>query len=382
MGGLYKRKKTGSVKKAGEPPKASESIGEWLSSFDGVKRFVRHWIPHLFLRDAPDKKPRGAVHIVHGMAEHSLRYELLARRLCREGIEVWAPDQRGHGKTADPLINDRGLGGLLGHCADRDGIGKLVSDIHLVNTMIGETYPDVPLFLLGHSWGSFLAQYYIESSDYPLSGCILSGTRGPDGFKIRASVPLMTFIAFLKGVRRGSYIARALADGPFNRPFKPNRTSFDWISRDEREVDAYLADPLSGRFCSAGFYRDMGVLLNKIHTVESMRMINPELPLYVFGGSADPVGDMGESPTTLVNTYRSLGIKDLEFALYPDARHETLHETNREEVIDNLLDWILRHCEKAAHPAPETPEAPETAAEKTEKTEKTESRKQEDNTGG
>lgn len=344
MGGVHKRKHTGGAKKSGEPPASSESSGEWLSSGDGTKRFVRRWIPEAFSRDTPDKKPRGAAHIVHGMAEHSLRYERLARRLRDAGIEVWAADQRGHGKTADPLINDRGLGGLLGHCADRDGNEKLTSDIHGVNVMIRETYPDVPLFLFGHSWGSFLVQRYIETYDYPLSGCILSGTRGPDGFKIRAGAPLMRFFALLKGARGKSYVARAIADGSFNKPFKPNRTPFDWISRDEREVDSYMADPLNGRLCSAGFYRDMGILLSGIHKIEAMRMISPYLPVYVFGGSADPVGDMGESPTALVNAYRSLGIKDLEFALYPAARHETLNETNREEVMENLLDWILRHC--------------------------------------
>ncbi|MDR2518184.1 MAG: lysophospholipase [Spirochaetaceae bacterium] len=344
MGGINKRKHTGTEKKPGGFKAVSETAGEWLSSGDGIKRFVRHWAPEVFLQNAPDKKPRGALHIVHGMAEHSLRYERLARRLCGAGIEVWAADQRGHGKTADPLINDRGLGGLLGHCADKNGNEKLIADIHSVNVMIREIYPDTPLFLLGHSWGSFLVQRYIETYDYPLSGCILSGTRGPDGFKIRAGVPLMKFLAFIKGARRKSYMARALGDGSFNKPFRPNRTPFDWLSRDEREVESYMADPLSGQFCSAGFYRDMSMLLREIHKTEAMGMITCGLPIYVFGGSADPVGAMGESATALVNTYRSLGIKDLEFALYPGARHETLNETNREEVMDNLLAWILRHC--------------------------------------
>lgn len=363
MGGVNKRKHTGRSKKPGEPSGTiiSKSSGEWLSSDDGLKRFVRHWIPGEFLEDTPDKKPRGALHLVHGMAEHSLRYERLAQRLCKAGIEVWATDQRGHGKTADPSINDPGLGGLLGHCADKDGIAKLTSDIHLVNKMISKTYPEVPLFLLGHSWGSFLTQHYIESYDFPLAGCILSGTRGPDGLKIKAGVPLMTLLTLFKGVRKSSYLARAIAGGSFNRPFKPNRTPFDWLSRDEQEVDAYTEDPASGMFCSAGFYRDMSALLNRIHKPEALQMINQDLPIYVFGGSADPVGNMGESPTALVHAYRSLGIKDLEFVLYPNARHETLNETNREEVTENLLDWILRHCVSVAPDAEQDGEAPLTS---------------------
>jgi alpha-beta hydrolase superfamily lysophospholipase len=133
-------------------------------------------------------------------------------------------------------------------------------------------------------------------------------------------------------------------DGAFNTPFRPNRTPFDWISRDEKEVDAYAADPRCGKLCSVGFYRDLVGGLRRIHKSESMNRIPRELPIYVFCGTADPVGKMGNSPTALVNAYRSMGIRDLEFVLYPDARHETLNETNREEVMENILAWLRGHC--------------------------------------
>ncbi|MDR2537185.1 MAG: lysophospholipase [Treponema sp.] len=310
---------------------------QWLTADDGVKLFVRSWIPR------PAVPLRAIVHIVHGMAEHSLRYERLALRLNTAGIAVWAADMRGHGKTADLSVNDAARGGLLGHCADKDAISRIAADIDALNRAIGKQYPHTPLFLLGHSWGSFLAQNYIEAYGNRLAGCILSGTRGPDGLKIRAGVPLMTTLAALHG-RKGSFLARALADGPYSRPFKPIRTAFDWLSRDEKEVDAYIADPFCGKLCSSVFYRDLLVLLNKIHKPEALAAIKRELPIYIFGGSTDPAGDMGNSPTALVNAYRSIGIQDLEFVLYPDARHETLNETNREEVTENLLAWILKHC--------------------------------------
>ncbi|MDR0628321.1 MAG: lysophospholipase [Treponema sp.] len=319
---------------------------EWLSAYDGSKLFVRHWIPHRFLQNNPGHVPRGVLHIVHGMAEHSLRYERLARRLGQEGIEVWAADQRGHGKTADLSVNDPGKGGLLGHCADKEGISKITGDIDCINRRIKEIYPQVPLFLLGHSWGSFLVQQYIETHECGLAGCILSGTRGPDGVRIQISPFFMALLALLKGgIRKVSVLAHIVTDKPFNKPFKPNRTAFDWLSRDEGVVDAYVADPWSGMLCSVGFYRDMSVLLNQIHKPEALERISRDLPIYVFCGSADPVGDMGKSPIALVNAYRSLGIQDLEFVLYPDARHEPLNETNREEVTENLLNWIIRHCD-------------------------------------
>jgi alpha-beta hydrolase superfamily lysophospholipase len=214
---------------------------------------------------------------------------------------------------------------------------------------------------MGHSWGSFLTQNYIESygKEIKLAGCILSGTRGPDGLKIRFGIPVMAFLAWLKGPRRYSALARALADGSYNKPFRPNRGPYDWLSRDNREVDSYVRDPLCGTLCSSGFYRDLTVLLERIHRPELMERIDRRLPLYVFAGSADPVGDMGASPAALVDAYRAMGISDLEYVLYPDARHEPLNETNREEVTADLLTWILKHIPAAGteSPAPENPPA-------------------------
>ena len=302
--------------------------------------YIRRW------RQDSDSQPAAVVHILHGMAEHAGRYERLAEKLCAAGIAVWAADQRGHGLTSENNDNDPGKGGLLGHCADRDTFGRVTADVHAINLEIRKTFPGIPLFLLGHSWGSFIAQNYIETMDCGdglIDGCILSGSRGPGGFKVKAGKPLMALIAAFCGQRNGSPFARAVADGPYNRPFRPNRTSFDWTSRDEAEVDKYVNDKCSGNLCSTGFYRDLIAGLCSIHRSEAMEPIRKDLPIYIFSGSADPVGDMGTSPTALVNAYRSLGIVDLEFVLYPGARHETLNETNRDEVMDNLLSWIQRH---------------------------------------
>jgi alpha-beta hydrolase superfamily lysophospholipase len=315
----------------------------WLPVAREGRLFVRRWGS---VKPGLDK-PRALLQIVHGMAEHSLRYERLARRLNAEGIEVWAMDLRGHGLSAGDK-NDPRWGGLLGHCADQDGPSLVTGDIDALNRLILEKRPGLPLFLMGHSWGSFLVQNYLENyssvEGTRLAGCILSGTRGPDGFKIRAGAPVMAAFARLVGVRRYCSLSRALADGSYNKPFRPNRTPFDWLSRNNEEVDAFVADRLCGFRCSAGFYRDLTALLNHIHRPELMERIDRRIPIYVFCGSADPVGDMGSSPTTLVDTYRAMGIQDLEFVLYPDARHECLNETNREEVTENLLAWILQHA--------------------------------------
>ena len=319
---------------------------EQFTMDDGVSLFLRRW-------EAPRsefKSPKAILHIIHGMGEHSERYGELSVRLGKEGIDVWALDQRGHGQSTQ-LGNPHGSGGLLGHCSDGDGVSRVAEDIHIINNEIKKRHPGIPVFLMGHSWGSFIAQMYIEKFEgkskwkdgLDLAGCILSGTRGPGGLKIFLAAKLMRFMAFIIGQRKGSELARNMTSGSYNKPFRPNRTEFDWLSRDEKEVDSYIADPFCGFLCSIGFYRDMTGALNKIHKKREMRKIRRELPIYIFSGTSDPVTDMGVSHASLEAVYKHLEIRDLETVLYKDARHETLNETNKEEVMDKLISWLLLH---------------------------------------
>jgi alpha-beta hydrolase superfamily lysophospholipase len=309
----------------------------WFAAAGGAKLFVRKW--------TPESEVKGVIQIVHGMREHSLRYERLAVRLCKSGFEVWAADMRGHGQTADLTVNDPSKGGQLGHCADRHATARLISDIHRINLAIHEQHPGLPLFLMGHSWGSFLAQMYIEHHATPqLAGCILSGTRGPDGGAlVQLGGPFLSLLSIFHKRRGKSRLAVALADGAYAKAFAPVRTPLDWLSSDTAEVDAYIEDPLCGHMPSLRFYRDLAFTLQKIHQKKNMERIPLDLPVYVFSGSRDPVGNRGESPRALVEWYATHGIDDVEFVLYPDARHEMLHETNYTEVQENLLAWINKH---------------------------------------
>ncbi|MDR2490475.1 MAG: lysophospholipase [Spirochaetaceae bacterium] len=308
----------------------------YLTSRDGCKLFLRRWIPAA-------SPPRAAVLVVHGMAEHSGRYVHFAENLCEAGIEVWAFDLRGHGKTADLTINSAAIGGLFGHCADRKTFSKLLTDIDTVAAAIEKALHGIPLFLLGHSFGSFLAQGSIAFGKRKLSGCMLSGTRGPGGAAVNAGAAFLNVWSFFRGRRHLSRFVSHLVMGGHNKPFSPSRTPVDWLSRDTEFVDSYLTDPLCGGLNSAGFFCDMLRILQKIHTGSAIAKIPKKLPVYIFSGSSDPVGLMGKSVTNLVEKYKQEGIADLEFVLYPNARHETLNETNRGEVIANLIDWMKRH---------------------------------------
>jgi alpha-beta hydrolase superfamily lysophospholipase len=312
---------------------------EWIEARDGAKLFLRHWEP-----DEGDGPARGAVQIVHGMAEHSLRYAETAAALCARGYSVWAADMRGHGRTADLSVNAANKGGLPGHCADSNALVQILLDIETINMRIqkGGFAP----FLLGHSWGSFLALGYIETfNKRPLSGCVLSGTGGPGNKLATFGAPFMAVLTAFRGVRRYSPLAEHLALGSFNKPFAPNRSPVDWSSRDEAEADTFLADPLCGRPCSAGFYRDLARTVARVHRSRLIARISRTLPLFVFSGTDDPVGRMGAGPTALVRIFTKLGMKDVEFVLYPHARHHCLRETNRAEVADNLINWLDRHTD-------------------------------------
>ncbi|MDR2865098.1 MAG: alpha/beta hydrolase [Spirochaetaceae bacterium] len=307
----------------------------WFETHNDIKLYIRKW--------KPDGEPRALINIIHGMEEHGGRYAETAKVLCKAGIEVWCADQRGHGKTADLTVNNAENGGLNGHCADKGGLTKVLLDIKRINEKIKIEYPGLPLFLLAHSWGSLLAQNYIEFFKENLAGCILSGTRGPETLEIGLGLAFTRVFAAIRGVRARSFFVNSLAFGSYNKSFVPNRSSFDWLSRDEKIVDKFISDPLCGRIPSVGFFRDMLALLKQIHKHRAFDKIRRTLPVYIFSGSKDPVGGMGENVSTLVDKYHKTGIKDLEFILYPDARHECLNEINRNEVLNNLLKWLENH---------------------------------------
>nr|WP_230202566.1 alpha/beta hydrolase [Paenibacillus ihumii] len=291
--------------------------------------FVYEW-----KSEDPSVQPRGVLQIAHGMAETAKRYERLADILTTRGWIVLGGDHRGHGRTAK---SDTELG-----CIGKGGFGGMVRDMSELSRIIRGRYPDLPLFLLGHSMGSFLTQKMMYTAPEPYSGFILSGTNGPRSM-LAFGERLARLQCLMQGERHPSLMLNALVFGSYNKRFLPPRTPFDWLSRDEAEVDKYVNDPHCGFLCSAGFFQGFFSLLQEIHQPKRMREIPKNKPIYIFGGDEDPVGLRGDGVKKLAALYNLLLIRDVEVKLYPGGRHEMLNETNRDEVMRDLADWLERH---------------------------------------
>ncbi|MDO7898578.1 alpha/beta hydrolase [Pseudomonas citrulli] len=297
----------------------------WLTATDHSRLFVNQWLP--------DTAPEAIILLAHGMAEHSGRYGRLAQALCDAGHGVYAPDLRGHGRTAD--------GATLGHYADQEGWAKVVGDLATLNHHIGQQHPDTPIVLLGHSMGSYIAQGYLLHHSASLHGAILSGSNFQPVALYRAARLIARCERRRQGATGRSALIEWLSFGSFNKPFKPTRTAFDWLSRDPAEVDKYIRDPLCGFRCTNQLWVDLLGGLQQISKASNLAQIDPDLPLLVIGGECDPVSQ-GKRLKDLADALRAAGSQHLQLTLYPQARHELFNETNRDEVTADVLAWIAQ----------------------------------------
>jgi len=264
------------------------------------------------------------------------RYERFADNLNKAGYAVYANDHRGHGQTAGSLDN-------VGYFADEKGWEKVVGDMHTLTRIIKKENLNKPFFLFGHSMGSFLSRHYSMLYDKELSGLILSGTGGDPGVIGKIGLFIAKMDAKIRGKKAKSEIMNKLSFGAFNNAFKPNRTEYDWLSRDDAEVDKYINDPWCGAVFTAGFFCDMLDGIGYINKKENIAKISKNLPIYIFSGAKDPVGAKTKGVTQIYNSLKKAGISDVTLKFYEDGRHEMLNEINREEVFHDIIEWLDRH---------------------------------------
>lgn len=298
-----------------------------VTALDGTALFTHRWLP--------DGDVVGVVHVAHGMAEHSARYVPLAEDLTTAGYAVYAHDHRGHGRTGGDENH--------GYFADKDGWATVVGDIRQVTDSARAEHPGVPVFLLGHSMGSFLARAAVIEDARHLAGLVLSGTAGDPGTLGKVGAAVAATEARLRGRRHPSALLDKLTFGAYNNAFKPTRTDFDWLSRDAAQVDAYVADARCGNTFSAGFFADLLGGLGQINDAKRVARVRRDLPVLLVAGDQDPVGDGGKGPQAVAQQYREAGLVDVTCTLYPGARHEVFNETNRDEVVADVVRWLDAH---------------------------------------
>jgi alpha-beta hydrolase superfamily lysophospholipase len=283
-----------------------------------------------------EKEPTGIIQIAHGMAEHIERYDQFARKLVEKGYYVFGNDHRGHGKTGQASQ-------LMGYFSEENGFSKVVDDLFALTNVIKEKYTDIPIILFGHSMGSFLMRRYVQLYGNEVDGLILSGTGGDPGILGKIGKWIAQREIKKHGQKFPSMKMNTLIFGSYNKKFKPARTKFDWLSRDDAEVDKYIQDPLCGFLCTAGFFYDLLDGLIQIHALENIRNTPSELPILLVSGDMDPVGKYGKDIPKVFHLYQRAGVKDISIKLYPNARHELLNEINREEVMDDIIHWLDIH---------------------------------------
>ncbi len=289
----------------------------YLTLDDGKKLFYRVWSVD---------KPVATIHINHGMAEHSKRYDEFARAMNKEGFAVYAQDHRGHGRSSD---------GKYGYFADENGWMRICNDSFALDKLIKEEYPELPHFIFGHSMGSFLTRTNIALHSEFYDAAVICGTGGSQGLLGRIGLKIAEMHIRKKGAEEKDSLLDKLAFGSYNKKFK-GEGEFAWLSSDRNEVEKYIKDPECGFVCSTSFYRDLITGSFTANDEKLAASIRKDLPIMLISGDMDPVGGYSKGVKESYERYKRLGIKDVRLNLIKDGRHEILNDRMRDEVISKV----------------------------------------------
>ena len=299
-----------------------------FTSFDGT-------VLQAYLWDEV-KQPKGVVQISHGMAEHARRYDDFAKFLNDNGYIVFADDHRAHGnseKKAD-----------IGY-HEGDIYGDTVKDEVFITKYLSEKY-NLPVIYLGHSYGSFLGQSYIQQDNKSV-GAVFSGSARQPGIIVAAGGFLANVITKASGEKKKGKLMDKVSFGSFNKPFKKEGHQFAWLSRDVEQVKKYCYDEQCGYVMANNFYRSFMQGLKDIYKPDNLAKIDKSKPIAIFSGEKDPVGGKKAcNVKKLEAMYKGLGVADVAMKIYPEARHEILNETNNKEVYADMLAAIDKMAAK------------------------------------
>jgi len=281
---------------------------------------------------APEEKPVAILQLVHGMSEYVHRYEELALYLNKQGILVTGEDHIGHGHSADYAD--------YGYFGPENGWQHMVEDVETLRSITAEAYPGVPYIMMGHSMGSFITRAWMAKYGSSVDGTILMGTAGKNP-AIGFGIFLAKLIKKLKGERHKSRLLTIMAFGSYSKRIPDAKTHSDWLTRDQAVVNAYVEDSMCGFIFKTAGYIDLFEMLKYINTEEWYTAIPKELPVLVIAGKEEPVGEYGNGPTEVAEGLIAAGCSKTQLSLYDDMRHEILNEFGKEEVFEELNDYIL-----------------------------------------
>lgn len=303
-----------------------------LKMNDGCEIFLNRWEP-----DAPEDI-KGVVQLHHGLAEHSMRYDRLGSILAENGYVLNAYDMRGHGKTAETAIA-KGEG-RFGQLARKNGFETAVEDLAFIIESLKKDYPDKKIVLLGHSFGSFISQGYIEKYGERIDGCILCGTSGPQIPLAPIGKVVAIVVRAFKGPDATSKFLTKLSFGSYNKHIANPQTADDWISLNELNRQMYKMDKWCGFPLTVSFFVDITTALSTIHKKKNMKAVPVNLPIFFIYGKEDPVGGYGKTIEKLYEIYQKNGVKDVQIKGYENDRHEIFNEDDKETVEKDVLQWL------------------------------------------
>lgn len=275
------------------------------------------------------------VQLVHGMSEYIGRYDQFARFLASHGMVVVGNDHLGHGETA------RESGMPFGYFCDQDPATVVVRDVHRLKKITQEQYLGVPYIIIGHSMGSFILRNYLMRYGKGIDGAVLLGTGNQSKALVNMAACLTKILTLFQGKKHKSLLVNAIAFGSYEKGIQNKRTTIDWFTSDPDEVDKYIADPLCGFTFTLNGFGTLFELIQRTKDPKSLEEIPKKLPVLIASGAEDPVGDYGEGPKGLYDTYLNLDLTRVQLKLYNECRHELLNEGIKEQVYKDLLNWIL-----------------------------------------
>ena len=310
-----------------------EKKGTWFKSADGATEVAAYFYSRA------DVTPFCVLQITHGMVEYIARYDHFAEYLTANGVAVCGHDHLGHGATAKMPEDE-------GYFSGKGGRAHVLQDIHTMNTLAHEKWPGLPVILLGHSMGSFFAREYVTRWPETVSAVIFSGTGGANPVE-GAGIALTALLSAVRGGRYRSKLVDNMAFGAYCKQIPDAKTKYDWLSRDDEVVAKYAADPQCTRIFTVGGFNEMMKTLRDVNKPAWAAAVPKDMPVCIFSGGADPVGDYGKGVTQVYEALQQNGLADLSCKLYPGGRHEMLNETNHDEVYADVLAFLQKHGRQA-----------------------------------